>query len=514
MDNERRFESGKLVLFTRNGIWQARIAIGNRRYLWKTLETSNEADAKRAGYKLFHRTEQKLEEGLPVQSRSFSSVLEEYETYREDDHDIGKAAKRGSSIKYTSPYMLRQIKRVSKFWHEYAGKRSVEAIDDKILADYIPWRKTYYHDKEDIHPNAKLNPTDKTLQWEIMLAKMVLKYALERGYLGKRPLPKFTFTPKTKRVRPHFTATEFRTLRAELRRWVEGTTNPTWKKSRQLLHDYVHALGMAGLRTGEANNLRVRDVDHIVDVDGRPTIQLFVRGKTGTRTVQPHIELGPILQRMIADRGEVKPNDLLFVMPNGDKIITVIDQFNKFLSHVGLTHTADGAKYTLYSLRHYYAVRSLGRADIYSVAQNMGTSVQMIEQYYGKHGITPERARRLAGEVGEAQLETDPVLARKKVSKKVATETAAFVAAFIAWSKTQRGHPAESAERKAWAEYSLTQAHRRFSAVDIEAIDRTACSIDPAEAERNASENGLLDWFNVNKHLIESILGTPSASSA
>ena len=33
MDNERPLEDGKLVLFTRDGIWQARIPIGGRRYL-------------------------------------------------------------------------------------------------------------------------------------------------------------------------------------------------------------------------------------------------------------------------------------------------------------------------------------------------------------------------------------------------------------------------------------------------------------------------------------------------
>ena len=76
---------------------------------------------------------------------------------------------------------------------------------------------------------------------------------------------------------------------------------------------------------------------------------------------------------MVVSRGEVKPNDWLFIMPDGSQIITLIDQLNTFLKHVGLTHTGDGAKYTLYSLRHYYAVRSLGRTDIYSVAQNMGT---------------------------------------------------------------------------------------------------------------------------------------------
>ena len=67
MDNERRLESGKLLLFTRGGIWQARISIGELRYLWKSLETSNETDAERAAVKLFHITVHKLDEGLPVQ---------------------------------------------------------------------------------------------------------------------------------------------------------------------------------------------------------------------------------------------------------------------------------------------------------------------------------------------------------------------------------------------------------------------------------------------------------------
>jgi len=503
MDDEIRLEGGKLVLFRRNGIWQARIAIGNRRYLWKSLKTANEAEATRAATKLFHRTEHKLEEGLPVQSRSLSSVLEEYETYRERDQKLAKAAKRGSSIKHTSHYMLRQIKRVSKFWNEYAGKKPIEEIDDKVLRDYIPWRKVYYHDKESIHPNAKLNPTDKTLQWEIMLAKMVLKYAQERGYLGKRPLPSFTFTPKIKRVRPHFTAGEFRILRSALRRWVETTDHPGWKASRQLLHDYVHALGMAGLRTGEANNLRIRDVDAISDIDGRATIQLYVHGKTGTRTVQPHIELGPILKSMIARRGEVQPNDLLFVMPDGSKIITLIDQFNTFLKYVGLTHTNEGTKYTLYSLRHYYAVRSLGRADIYSVAQNMGTSVQMIEQYYGKHGISPERARRLAGEVGDAQRAQDLVKKRKKLGPRSISQVALFVASFMLWSEMQRRRTAQPDERRAWAEYYLDEDYRRFTRTDVSSIDQLASSLDTVDVKRAAKKFGWLDWFSANKHHID-----------
>jgi hypothetical protein len=29
---------------------------------------------------------------------------------------------------------------------EYAGKLAVEAIDDKVMRDFIPWRRDYYAD--------------------------------------------------------------------------------------------------------------------------------------------------------------------------------------------------------------------------------------------------------------------------------------------------------------------------------------------------------------------------------
>jgi len=130
MDDELRLEAGKLVLFRRSGLWQARIALGNRKYLWKSLKTSNTTEAKRLGLKLFHQTEYKLGEGLPVQTRSFSDVIDEYIAEREADNKLGKEAKRGSSIKHTSDSMLRQINRVSKFWKEYAGK----GIGVRVLA--------------------------------------------------------------------------------------------------------------------------------------------------------------------------------------------------------------------------------------------------------------------------------------------------------------------------------------------------------------------------------------------
>ena len=87
-------------------------------------------------------------------------------------------------------------------------------------------------------------------------------------------------------------------------------------------------------------------------------------------------------------------------MPDGSAIVTLIDQFNAALEEAGLTHSSKGEKYTLYSLRHFYAVMALRRGvSVYALRTNMGTSVQVIEAYYGKHATAPTFANG-AGELG------------------------------------------------------------------------------------------------------------------
>jgi hypothetical protein len=62
----------------------------------------------------------------------------------------------------TSAGMLRQIVRVSKFWREYAGQLAADAIDDKVMREFIPWRRDYYASFKKLPKNAKRHPTDKT----------------------------------------------------------------------------------------------------------------------------------------------------------------------------------------------------------------------------------------------------------------------------------------------------------------------------------------------------------------
>jgi integrase len=92
------------------------------------------------------------------------------------------------------------------------------------------------------------------------------------------------------------------------------------------------------------------------------------------------------------------PDDWLFVMGNDCRVITLIYQFDKVIALAGITDNSHGDKFTLYSLRHFYAVSSLCRGiGVFDVARNMGTSVQIIQNYYGKHATPMKLATKLGG---------------------------------------------------------------------------------------------------------------------
>ncbi len=60
--------------------------------------------------------------------------------------------------------------------------------------------------------------------------------------------------------------------------------------------------------------------------------------------------------------------------------------FNTILGEEGLKFDRDGNRRTAYSLRHtYICFRLMEGADIYQIAKNCRTSVEMIEKFYAAH---------------------------------------------------------------------------------------------------------------------------------
>lgn len=147
--------------------------------------------------------------------------------------------------------------------------------------------------------------------------------------------------------------------------------------------------------------LQFRDVTVIEDeASGQTILEIEVRGKRGVGyckstagSVRPFERLKT---RARPDGGpgrsdsrtasiakgewhEPGPTDLLF--PNWPR-----DFFNAILDEEKLRTDRDGRPRTAYTLRHtYICLRLLEGADIYQIAKNCRTSVEMIEKYYAAH---------------------------------------------------------------------------------------------------------------------------------
>jgi integrase len=73
------------------------------------------------------------------------------------------------------------------------------------------------------------------------------------------------------------------------------------------------------------------------------------------------------------------PTDLIFPKWQRELFKTILDEEN-------LRFDREGRPRTAYSLRHtYICLRLMEGADIYQIAKNCRTSVEMIEKYYASH---------------------------------------------------------------------------------------------------------------------------------
>jgi integrase len=159
-----------------------------------------------------------------------------------------------------------------------------------------------------------------------------------------------------------------------------------------------------GLRPDEAWQLQFRDVEIVRDTASKETIlEISVRGKRGVGycksmpgAVLPFKRLQQRLRPVestgrrtraassenigaSSDQKLPEPTELVFPFKHREL-------WNSILDELGLKEDREGNARTAYSLRHsYISMRLMEGADIYQVAKNCRTSVEMIEKHYAAH---------------------------------------------------------------------------------------------------------------------------------
>jgi integrase len=165
---------------------------------------------------------------------------------------------------------------------------------------------------------------------------------------------------------------------------MQKPPKPRWKWVCEELHDYVLFMVNTGLRPDEARRLEFRDVEIVEDKStGETILEISVRGKRGVgycKSMPGAVLPFRRLRTRFAEReGKVELTDQLFTVNHRELLNAILDEEKLKLDR-------EGDRRTAYSLRHtYICFRLMEGADIYQIAKNCRTSVEMIEKFYAVH---------------------------------------------------------------------------------------------------------------------------------
>ena len=278
----------------------------------------------------------------------------------------------------------------------FFGDLPISKVDSAKIQEYRVHRMTPKKDKDPLakdnrpHKEKKL-PAHKTLHNEIVALRLVLKDALRKRLIPGLPDLSSPLRKSGKvSHRAWFSPAEYKDLYTATRKYA-NQARPNVKWRAELLHDYVLFLANTGIRPDEAANLQHRDIEITHDNDTNETIlTLELRGKRGIgfckstpNAVKPYKRLlerkKPPRMRMPGEPDTPQPSDPVFP-GNFGKI------FKRLLERENLKFDRDGKTRTAYSLRHtYICLRLMEGADVYQLAKNCRTSVEMIEKHYAAH---------------------------------------------------------------------------------------------------------------------------------
>jgi len=379
-----------LIIFRRGDVahdeFYCRVRIKNEdRYKTISLRTSDRQTARDLALEADSDIRNRLKYDFPVFNRSFAQVAEEY----------AKAQQRRANVGEVSQARAANVKnKIDGPLNAYVGSTQIHLIGQDRWTDYPLWRRE--------HGIGRRNSiiSDSTIRIEMSIFAAIMRYAIGKKYVPASN--RFEGMPKLKSSRrDEFTLEEYRKLHTTGRKWVREATTPQGTWYRQICYNFVLIMTNTGMRPPEAKNLRWRDISTAKDKDGQEILVIYVQGKGKTRKLIAPTSVGKYLDRVRELSKATKPDDAVFTIINGKPAVWLYrDTVEELLKYANLRDGPSGIPRTTYCFRHTYATLRLSAGvDVYILAQQMGTSVKMIEQHYG-HVNTIKHADRVLMGIG------------------------------------------------------------------------------------------------------------------
>lgn len=395
-----------LIIFRRADVqhrnWYCRIKVPKEdRYKTISLKTNDLREARDKAFDHDADIRFRVKHEVPIFEKSFEEVANEYLASQK-------------SVALSGQITLNRWKIVDSYIRlhliPYMGNIQITLIGQDKWRDYPLWRKENNAPKSLIKlggkhrkkPNGNVAQEDEgdekphvpakdgTIRAEMMIFRAVMNFAADKQYIRERQIPKGKLPPDKGR-REEFTPKEYRHLHTFARSWIKAAPHELSRWHRTMAYNFMLVMSNTGMRTIEASNLRWRDVDARTDRHGRQFVCINVRGKDKFRELIAPQSVASYIERIHAISKATKPDDFVFTTQTGKPADSLYNSvITELLTESNLLISASDSRRSTYCFRHTYATfRLMEGIDVYFLAKQMGTSVKMIEDYYGH--ITPAK---------------------------------------------------------------------------------------------------------------------------
>ncbi len=380
-----------LIIFRRGDVahrnFYCRIKLPKEdRYKTVSLKTADREAARDSALDQYSDIRFRLKHDVPVFNRPFRQVAEEYLATQQRRADTGEV----------SQDRVKNLKNAyNKALEDYVGSTQIHLIGQESWTQYPTWRR------ENGKGRFREFISDSTIAFEMGALNAVMNYAISKRYVPTSH--RFEGRPKLKTMRrDEFTLEEYRKLHSVGRAWIGKATSPQGTWYRTMCYNFMLIMCNTGMRPPEAKNLRWRDIMAAKDRDGREIVVLFVQGKGKSRKLVAPKSVGDYLERVRALSKATKPDDNVFTIINGKPAKYLYsDTVQDLLVEADLRMGPNGIPRSTYCFRHTYATFRLSEGvDVYILAEQMGTSVKMIENHYGHVNTIKHADRVLMGMTG------------------------------------------------------------------------------------------------------------------
>lgn len=404
-ENESILRDGAVMIYVRNDIgkpiWQCRVKFPDQPYIRRSLKTRNRGDAIRKAERLHDDLRFRHERGMPLRSFQFEYVLDAYLDWLEGQAEMEPDADKARRLKKK----LVDQRKFSRYIREYFSERPIDRITTNDIEQYKDWRRVYWtrgpgskldyieyvRDGKTVRqkkPPAKL-PSASTMASEDALLRAVFDRACRIGWLTRDYVPEINTDRPDVGRRFGFSELELRKILKLADQRIQETDNKNTAYQRAILSDFIGLLAFTGMRPFEAMNLKWRHIEATTTETGKPTARIYVRGKRKERWLIVRDAAHHYVARLTAryqttHQGDKSDEDHVFSMPDGTRIRSFKKGLRSVLEAAGVRQDVRGKERDAYSFRHYYATQRLTKGvSVFSLAENMGTSVAVIESHYG-----------------------------------------------------------------------------------------------------------------------------------